>query len=199
MISNIKECVLESQSLIKRGVRAFGSVAHYLRWSWRFQSFGFRSRLVSPDLLTRSKLIHIGNRVQIWKSARLEVVSQEVGEKGHIRIGDNSVIHPYFHCGAAESIRIGSDVLIASRVYITDHDHTYDDPVLPAGQVNCLRSSPVIIDDGAWIGEGAVVLKGVRIGKRAVVGANCVVTRDVPDRAVVVGNPARIIRTLDVM
>ncbi len=184
---------------LSRLKRAFGAFVHYFRWGWRFGSFGFRSRLTSPDLLTRPDRIHLGRGVCIWKSSRLEVVSAPDLPIGKIEIGDDSVIHPYFHCGAVLSVKIGSGVLIASRVMVTDHDHEFNDVLRPPSRCPGLRASPVEISDGAWIGEGAVILKGVRIGKRAVIGANSVVTRSVPDRSIAVGNPARVIRTLEVM
>ena len=179
--------------------RAVGAITHYVRWKWRFGSFGFRSRVKAPDLLTRPNCIHLGRRVSIWKSSRLEVVELPESPPGRIEIGDGSVIHPYFHCGAAMQVKIGANVLIASRVMITDHDHEFADVLSPPSQCHSLRANPVEIADGAWIGEGAVILKGVRVGRRAVIGANSVVTRNIPDRAIAVGNPARIIRTLEVM
>ncbi len=100
-----------------------------------------------------------------------------------------------FHCGAFESVKIGRDVLIAGRVFITDHDHVFtnsDTPPILAG----LDVKPVIIEDEVWIGEGAKILKGVRVGRRAVVGANAVVTKDVPACTIVGGVPAKIIKTI---
>ena len=60
-----------------------------------------------------------------------------------------------------------------------------------------LTCKPVLVKQGAWIGAGATILPGVTVGKNAIVGAASVVTHDVPDYAVVVGNPARVIKTLD--
>ncbi|MCK5898333.1 MAG: acyltransferase, partial [Methylococcales bacterium] len=99
------------------------------------------------------------------------------------------------HCGAAESVVIGKNVLIAGRVYISDHDHEIDDferSPIDSG----LKIAPVKIEDEVWIGEGVAILKGVTIGKRAVIGANAVVTKDVPSYTVVGGIPARVIRTI---
>ena len=87
-------------------------------------------------------------------------------------------------------------MLISGRVYITDHDHVFDDPELPARKCHELRSAPVVIEDGAWLGEASVILKGVTVGYRAVVGANAVVTKDVPSYSVVAGVPARVIRKI---
>jgi acetyltransferase-like isoleucine patch superfamily enzyme len=149
-------------------------------------------------MLSNTSNVMIGNRVNIWKGARIETIDH--GNKLHprIEIGDNTSIQMYFHCGAAESVKIGRNVLIAGRVYITDHDHVFDDPVLSARENKDLVTKPVVIEDGAWLGEGSVILKGVTVGRRAVVGANAVVTRDVPPETVVAGIPARIIRTIGI-
>ncbi len=170
---------------------------HYAKWSPKFERFGFRSRLVKPDVLTNPAEIRIGNKVSIWKGSRIEAVGAARGPAPKIEIGDDTVIHLGFHCGAAESVKIGRDVLIAGRVYITDHDHVFDDPARPARWNESLVSKPVVIEDGVWLGEGCVILKGVTVGTRSVVGANAVVTRDVPPGVVVGGIPARVIKKID--
>ncbi|MBP7051864.1 MAG: acyltransferase [Phycisphaerae bacterium] len=169
-----------------------------LCYRWRFGHFGRRTVLDRPDLLTNPRAIHIGRCVEIRKGSRLEAVGPWDGKTPKLVIGDGTVIHLYFHCGAAQSVTIGRDVLIAGRVYISDHDHVFDDPVLPARRASGLRSAPVVIEDGVWLGEGCVILKGVRVGQRAVVGANAVVTKDVPPFTIVGGVPARVIRKIDV-
>lgn len=174
--------------------RGIGAVMNYAWWSWRFGGFGFRSRLSSPALLTNSSRVRIGKGVSIRKGSRIEVV----GEAGTIEIGDGTSIQFDFHCGAANQVVIGKDVLIAGRVYISDHDHVFDHLELPPRLCRELVSSPVIIEDGVWLGEGCVVLKGVRIGRRSVVGANAVVTRSVPDGCVVCGVPAKIVRRISI-
>jgi acetyltransferase-like isoleucine patch superfamily enzyme len=87
--------------------------------------------------------------------------------------------------------------LIAGRVYISDHDHQYDHPDFSARECKKLRADPVVIEDGVWLGEGSVILKGVTVGKRAVVGANAVVTKDVPPFTIVAGVPARVIEKIN--
>ena len=81
--------------------------------------------------------------------------------------------------------------MIGPACYITDHDHgtACDRPI----RQQSLVSAPVVIEDGAWLGAHAIILKGTRIGKGAIVGAGAVVTRDVPAGAIVAGSPARII------
>lgn len=177
-----------------RMLRGIGAVAHYARWSWRFGGFGFRSRLSSPALLTNTGRVRIGKGVSIRKGARIEVVR----DGGAIEIGDGTSIQFDFHCGAANQVVIGKDVLIAGRVYISDHDHVFDHCEMSPRLCRDLVSSPVIIEDGVWLGEGCVVLKGVRIGRRSVVGANAVVTKSVPDGCVVCGVPAKIVRRISI-
>ncbi|MFC1782472.1 acyltransferase [Planctomycetota bacterium] len=173
-------------------------VWNYLKYRPRFYYFGWRSVIERPDMLTNPKAVHIGNKVHIRKASRIEAVGRREGQTPKIVIGDNTSIHLYFHCGAAESVVIGKNVLIAGRVYISDHDHVYDEPGKSAGQCEKLLVKPVVIEDSVWLGEGCVILKGVTVGKRAVVGANAVVTKDVPAYTVVGGIPARIIKEIEI-
>ena len=180
----------------RRWVNLAGAIWHYVRWRWRFCSFGWRSRLGRCDLLTNPRAIAIGRRVLIRKGARLEAIGTDPDGVPKLTIGDGTAIQFYFHCGAAQQVRIGRNVLIAGRVYISDHDHSYNEPDRSARESPHLRVEPVEIGDGAFLGEGCVILKGVRVGQRAVVAANAVVTHDVPDFAVAAGVPARTIRVL---
>lgn len=118
-------------------------------------------------------------------------------------IGDHVQINDYVHIGAIEKVSIGDDVMIASRVFITDHNHgCYDStdsesgPDIPPSQ-RPLVSSPVIIGNKVWIGEGVCILPGVTIGDGAVVGAGAIVTHDLPSNSIAVGNPARVIKLFD--
>jgi acetyltransferase-like isoleucine patch superfamily enzyme len=177
-------------------MRLMTALWHYVHWRRRFHSFGWRSRLDRCDMLTNPRAISIGRRVHIRKGARLEAVGGDRGDGPKLIIGDGTAIQFYFHCGAAVRVTIGRNVLVGGRVYITDHDHSYDEPDLSARESPRLKVAPVEIGDGAFLGEGCVILKGVRIGKRAVVAANAVVTRDVPDFAVVAGVPASVVKSV---
>jgi acetyltransferase-like isoleucine patch superfamily enzyme len=112
---------------------------------------------------------------------------------GTIEIGDYVLISPGCRISASDEIRIGDAVMIANGVYITDSDWhgIYDRTERDA---DC---RPVLIADNVWLGDHAVVLKGVSIGENSIVGANAVVTRDVPANVVVAGNPAQVVKELD--
>jgi acetyltransferase-like isoleucine patch superfamily enzyme len=183
----------------KRWVNLAGALWHYVRWRWRFHSFGWRSRLGRCDMLTNPRAIAIGRNVIIRKGARLEAIGAQGDSAPRLTIDDGTAIQFYFHCGAAQKVKIGRNVLIGGRVYISDHDHSYDEPDRSAQQSAGLKVAPVEIGDGAFLGEGCVVLKGVRVGRRAVVAANAVVTHDVPDFAVVAGVPAKVVKVISPM
>jgi len=125
-----------------------------------------------------------------------------VEPQGSISVGDDCLlVGPIFMC--AERISIGQRVVISYHVTIADSDFhprtraaRREDALAnaPGGDLRLrprVESRPVIIEDDVWIGIGAIVLKGVRIGRAARIGAGAVVTRDVPDGAAVSGNPAR--------
>ena len=114
--------------------------------------------------------------------------------KGKLEIGSGTRIVGDCVLSAASSVRLGSKVLLARNVYISDHTHAYGDPRRAVLDQGIDRLEPVVIDDGAWLGQNVVVCPGVRIGRGAVVGANAVVLEDVPDHAVAVGVPATVVR-----
>jgi acetyltransferase-like isoleucine patch superfamily enzyme len=110
-----------------------------------------------------------------------------------VTIGDRCLIGRGSGIVGHFSIEIGNDVWTGHNVYITDQNHGYEDVTRPISQ----QSQPeraVKIGDGSWLGYGSVVLPGVTIGEHCVIGANSVVTHDVPSFSVAVGVPARVIK-----
>jgi serine acetyltransferase len=118
---------------------------------------------------------------------------QDLGAKTLLTIGDRCVIGRGSHIVAHESVEIGDDVWTGPYVYITDQNHGYDDPDIPIGSQFPVNR-PVRIGAGSWLGAGAIILPGARIGRNVVVAAGSVVRGDVPDRCVVAGVPAKIVR-----
>jgi len=107
-----------------------------------------------------------------------------------IKLGRNVIINSNMLAMARGGITIEDDVQIAANVQLLTNNHDpYERRTLPC--------RPILIKKGAWIGAGATILPGICIGAHAIVGAASVVTGDVPDYAVVVGNPARVVKMLD--
>lgn len=116
---------------------------------------------------------------------------------GTVRIGRGSEIGERCRISIANSLEIGEKVLLSPNVYITDCDHEYrniDVPVIEQGIVQ--KGQAVSIGDGSYIGINTVIVGNVKIGKHCVIGANSVVTKDVPDYSVAVGIPARVIKNI---
>ena len=107
-----------------------------------------------------------------------------------VKIGKNVVINSNLLAMARGGINIEDNAMIAANVQLISNNH---DPY----DLWVLTCKPVLVRESAWIGAGATVLPGVCIGHHAIVGAGAVVTRDVPDYAVAVGNPARVVKWLD--
>ncbi|MDC1008176.1 acyltransferase [Gammaproteobacteria bacterium] len=94
---------------------------------------------------------------------------------------------------SAESIIMGDACMIAHGAYISDADwHGIYDRAKPVG-----RTKPVVFEDNVWIGDSAIICKGVRIGKNSIIGAGAVVTKDVPPNSVFAGNPAALVKKLE--
>ena len=110
-----------------------------------------------------------------------------------VSIGSRCLIGRGSHIVGHWEIVIGDDIQTGPYVYITDQNHSYDDPVEPIGR-QWPTEAPVRIGSGSWLGANAVILPGAQIGEHVVVAAGAVVRGEVPDRCVVAGVPARIVR-----
>lgn len=165
-----------------------------------FGSFGAGSYIMWPaTTIFNERYIHIGDGTLIGQHVALSagmVPGQECITDRVVVIGDRCLIGRGSGIVGHFSIEIGNDVWTGHHVYITDQNHGYRDVSLPISrQVQPERA--VSIGDGSWIGHGSVILPGARIGKNVVIGANSVVTSEIPDFSVAVGAPARVIRRHD--
>jgi len=149
-----------------------------------------------PTTIFNEQYIHIGENTLIGPDISLSagmVPGQECITNPVVTIGDRCLIGRGSGIVGHFSIDIGDDVWTGHNVYITDQNHGYEDVSLPISK----QSQPeraVKIGSGSWLGYGSVVLPGVTIGEHCVIGANSVVTRDVPSYSVAVGVPARVIK-----
>ncbi len=166
-----------------------------------FASCGPGALIREPRKIVGGRYIHIGSGFDAFPGLRIEAFDRHLDKlfTPRISIGDNVSINYDCHIGCVNEITIGHGVLLASRVYISDHSHgtlDYHDIHTPPSERLVHSKGAVVIEDGAWIGEGACILPGVRIGRHAIVGANAVVTKDIPPFSVAAGVPARVLKTL---
>lgn len=178
---------------------------NYLYTLWlkmAFKKVGNNVFIAYPLSLHGGKYVTIGDNFSCDQRLRLDAWDNFLGDKFNpeIIIGNNVSIQKDCHIGAINIIVIGNNVLLASKVYISDHSHgeiSSKALSLPPAKRKLFSKGPVIIEDNVWLGEGVVVLPNVTIGENTIVGANSVVTKTFPKNSIIAGNPAKLIRTLD--
>lgn len=150
-----------------------------------------------PFRIRGRKYVSVGKGFTTGFNCRIDAYSQN--GNNCIKIGENVQINDSVHIGSIQEINIGDNVLIASKVFITDHNHgnysgvNCDAPTsIPIDRE--LYSKPVVIEDNVWLGEFVSVLPGVTIGKGSIVGANSVVSKSLPPYVIAVGAPAKPIK-----
>lgn len=159
-----------------------------------------KSRIVRlPIDIRGKKKIEFGNNLTTGKYCRIEAYPKNGNEKTII-LGDNIEINDFVHITGCQSVKIGDNVLIAGKVYISDTAHgnysgvnEQSSPEITPNNRPLFYKS-VEIKDNVWIGEGVSVLPGVIIGKGSIIGANSVVTKSIPDYCIAAGVPAKIIK-----
>jgi acetyltransferase-like isoleucine patch superfamily enzyme len=158
-------------------------------------------RIYYPTILKGGQYISIGDDFDCYSRLRIEAYDKynSTTFSPEIHIGNGVGINYDCHIACINKVIIGNNVLMASRVFITDHYH---------GEIDAktLRTAPrerdlvspgeVVIEDNVWIGEGVAIMPGVTIGQNSVIGANAVVTKSIPAYSVAAGVPARVLRIL---
>lgn len=160
------------------------------------------ARLIrSPIYIRGSKFIVIGKRLTTGVGCRFDAFSKQ--KNIVIEFGDDVQINDYVHISAIESIKIGNRALLASNIFISDHNHgcysvssKHSSPITPPIHRE-LSSAPVVIEEDVWIGEYVSILPGITIGKGSIIGAGSVVTKNISPYTIAAGNPARVIKVYD--
>ena len=154
-----------------------------------------------PVMITGGKHIHVGDNVEFCRLAGIDAITYypNTGQQFNpvLKLANNVVVQVSCHIGCINRVEIGEYTTMGARTYITDHTHGTvepDDIKLPPRHRKLYSKGPVIIGKYVAIGEGCIILPGVTIGDNAVIGANAVVTKDVPPFSVVAGNPAKVIK-----
>jgi acetyltransferase-like isoleucine patch superfamily enzyme len=154
-------------------------------WRLRHARVGQQATIIGRPRIEATDLV-VGDHFKVCSTYRLTLISGW----GQLRIGDRVFINSGVVLFSALEITVGDDVAIANEAYITDtNSHGVEGrPV---------RDAPVHIGNGCWIGARAIILPGVSIGRRCLVAAGAVVSRDMPDDSLVAGNPAQVVRELN--
>ena len=143
-----------------------------------------------------------GNVLEALRAGRLEIGPHVLFEPGvwitmpapaRIRIGGGSFLNLGVMIAASELVEIGEHCMFANGCFVTDASHRFDDPTLPVPWQGFTSKGPTRIGDNVWCGAHVVVTSGVTIGRRSVIGANSVVTKDIPPYSIAAGVPAKVI------
>lgn len=143
-----------------------------------------------------------GNALEMLRERRLEIGPHAyfepgvwlTSDEGRIRIGGGTLLNLNVMIAALNQVEIGEHCMLANGCLVTDANHRFDDPDRPVPWQGFTSKGPTVLGDNVWLGANVVVTSGVRIGRRCVVGANSVVTRDLPEFSVAAGAPARVLR-----
>ena len=147
-----------------------------------------------------------GNVLEMFREGRLEVGAQALLEPNvwltgpgaaRIRIGSGTFLNIAVMVAALELVEIGDHCMFANGCFVTDSNHRFDDPVRPVPWQGFASRGPTRIEDNVWCGAHVVVTSGVTIGRRSVIGANSVVTSDIPPGSIAAGAPARVLREIE--
>lgn len=132
----------------------------------------------------------LGKRVHLYRGTIIEAA-----QGGKVIIGENTHVQPGCNInGYVSEVRIGRKVMVSAGCAFTPYQHNLDDLSQPMSDQPLISKGDIVVEDDVWLGMGVKVMDGVRIGRGAVVGANAVVTQDIPPYSVAVGVPARVIR-----
>jgi acetyltransferase-like isoleucine patch superfamily enzyme len=165
-----------------------------LRARWHLRSaerLGRAVRVWGTPIVHNYGTLLIGDRVRLVSTvAPIEI---GVGSNGTLELGEGTYINYGTSIGATLSIRIGKNCSIGTHSTLIDNDfHSLD----PEHRNDTPPSAPIVLEDNVWLGLRVIVLRGVTIGKGSVIGAGSVVTRDIPERCLAAGQPARVIRSV---
>ncbi|MGW8885373.1 acyltransferase [Streptomyces sp. NPDC055749] len=181
-------------------VQETGAVTEQRPGRLRFRRIGPGTRLAFPQgTVFGEAWIELGDHCVIGEQVTLTaglMPDLDLGSETVLTLGNGVVLGRGSHVIADTTVTIGPDTYCGPYVYITSTNHSYDDPNEPVGR-QWPRMEPVVIGPGCWIGTGAVILPGARLGRNVVVAAGSVVRGEVPDHAVVAGAPARVVRSWD--
>ena len=180
------------------------------KWRWyERNSLPWNRARIHWELMRREAFarwpIH-GNVLEALREGRLQIGAGTLLEphvwltapgSARILIGAGTFLNIGVMVASLELVQIGDHCMFANGCFITDSSHRYDDPRLPVPWQGFTSRGPTRVEDNVWCGVNVVITSGVTVGQRSVIGANSVVTADIPPFSVAAGAPARVIRTIE--
>ena len=167
----------------------------------QFKSIGENFFIGKDYRISNPQFMQIGNNFSVLDRLRIEAIEKFQNEvfSPKIIIGNNVNINNDVHIGCINRVEIGDNCLLASRIYISDHNHgsfSEEDLKIAPNKRPLISKGPVIIKNNVWIGEGVAILPNVTIGENSIIASNAVVTKDIPANCVAAGVPAKIIKRI---
>jgi acetyltransferase-like isoleucine patch superfamily enzyme len=147
-----------------------------------------------------------GEVLEMFREGRLEIGPQALLEPGvwitgpasaRVRIGGGTFLNQRVMIAAVDLVEIGEHCMFANGCFVTDGNHRFDDPDRPVPWQGFTTKGPTRVGDNVWCGANVVITSGVTIGERCVIGANSVVTEDIPPFSIAAGAPARVLRHIE--
>jgi len=163
----------------------------------QFASLGAGHHLMKPwNIRLHGAQIEVGRNLHVVTAddRKVSLSTWQMGEtSGRIVMGDHCLVCPGVRIDSASEILIGDNCMLAAGSYLTDADwHDIYDRTRVVG-----ATAPIRLHNNVWIGDGAIICKGVTVGENSIIGAGAVVTHDIPANMIAAGNPARVVKALD--
>lgn len=181
-----------------KNINKFYKALYYLKttliYARRLKKIGARTIIFDPMQIDNPKAIEIGDNTFVAHQAWL--MGNPDATVATLKIGNGVRIGHFSHIIGLKHLEIENDVLLADKVYISDCEHCYEDISMPILYQPTRIIKEITIGEGSWIGEN-VCICGANVGKHSVIGANSVVTKDIPDYSIAVGCPAKVIKQYD--
>ena len=180
------------------------------KWRWYERNTLPWNRLrIHREFMRRRAFVRFpvhGNVLEAFTEGRLEVGEHTLLEpnvwitapgEARVRIGSGSYLNIGVMVASHELVEIGDHCMFANGCFVTDGNHRFDDPDTPVPWQGFSSKGPTRVGDNVWCGANVVVTSGVTIGERSVIGANSVVTFDIPPFSIATGAPARVLREVE--
>jgi acetyltransferase-like isoleucine patch superfamily enzyme len=179
------------------------------KWRWyERNSLPWNRVRIHRELMRREAFarwpLH-GNVLEAFREGRLEIGAHTLLEpdvwitapgEARVRIGSGSFLNIAVMVAAVELVEIGNHCMFANGCFVTDGSHRFDDPDKPVPWQGFDTKGPTRVGDNVWCGAHVVITSGVTVGERCVIGANSVVTRDLPPNTIAAGSPAKVLKRL---